>query len=1105
MPIYIVTAYLVAHVVATVILIDLIAYIWQRRAYPAATGFALVTLSVMGVIISVGLSIVSQTPQSAGFWLWTVRFAFLPLVAPLTLLFVLDYLGYLKRRRRLARRAGWLLFLIPAVSVALNLTNGAHHLFIRDSTFVRLGSYTVRLGWQPGPWFHIYELYTGLLFLIAAALIARRLLHTSGRLRQQYTALLAGGLLLSGLSAIDSSRLVPSLSLPVSSFGLSVMAVLLARTGRDHLLPDLLTVTCNTLADGTGELVFMLDAADRIVDINLAASRALGRPLEEVRGHSLRELMPQVFEQYPDHSPEGEIAHVEIEIPRSSGGRSYYDLSIFPIRWGEHPTGKVVVLRDITDNKRTARELRKLASAVEYSPSTVVITDSEGRIEYVNPRVTELTGYTPDELIGKTPRLFKSSQTPQAKYVELWETIKSGKTWYGEFVNRKKNGELYWEMASISPITDTEGNITHFVKVAEDITRFKKVEQELIRRQHALHTVIASMPSPLLQVDEDNRLSAFFLPPRFPPVLSLSDASIGQPLEAALPPEMEKAIVPAVSRSRRTGRPDVFSCTVTGEDGTVTYLEGRTSSVQEDGRVLIVLNDVSEQKRVEAALRDSEARLRAFIAALPDLAFIYNEDGYYVDILSPHSKDLYRPAEELSRRRVHEVLPEDAARLIHQAIRQTTASGRSQIVQYSLDLPSGRQWFEGRTALLSPPTDSTPALVVLVARNITRHKQAEETLRLQNMYLAALHETALDLARQTGQTDLLSTILVHVNNLMGVSHSVLYVVDPVQNVLVQAVGLGRYASDTGARSRRGEGASGRAWESGQMVYVADYQTYPDRQPGYEWLRTSISVPLHVAEEVVGILGIGFEEVVELSRTQLDLLERLGSLAALALYNTRLFEQTQKLAALEERQRLARDLHDAVSQTLFSTSIIAEMTLRDLRAGGDTVNVRQRVEQLLMLTRGAQAEMRTLLLELRPEALKETSLPDLLRQLCTAFTGRTGIPVALNLGPGNRPPCRNDIKIPLYRIAQEALNNIDKHARATEVTLTLQIEGDSIYLEIKDNGRGFDTTKSATGRLGLRGLRERADAIGATLTIDSAPGEGTRVAVRLQGVEEGNSV
>jgi PAS domain S-box-containing protein len=131
---------------------------------------------------------------------------------------------------------------------------------------------------------------------------------------------------------------------------------------------------------------------------------------------------------------------------------------------------------DITERKRTEEKLRELSRAVEQSPASIVITDRAGDIEYANPKFIEITGYTLAEVLGKNPRILKSGDKSPEAYRELWETITAGNEWRGEFLNKKKNGELYWESASISPIRDPAGRITHYVAVKEDITARKQAE-----------------------------------------------------------------------------------------------------------------------------------------------------------------------------------------------------------------------------------------------------------------------------------------------------------------------------------------------------------------------------------------------------------------------------------------------------------------------------------------------------------------------------------------------------------------------------------------------------------------------------------------------------
>jgi signal transduction histidine kinase len=203
------------------------------------------------------------------------------------------------------------------------------------------------------------------------------------------------------------------------------------------------------------------------------------------------------------------------------------------------------------------------------------------------------------------------------------------------------------------------------------------------------------------------------------------------------------------------------------------------------------------------------------------------------------------------------------------------------------------------------------------------------------------------------------------------------------------------------------------------------------------------------------------------------------------------------AVAAERSRLARDLHDAVTQTLFSASIISEAlpALWDM----DEAEGRRRLEELRKLNRGALAEMRTLLLELRPSALLETGLDELLRQLGLAVGGRSGISV--NVIAQGRCTIPEDVHIALYRIAQEALNNVVKHADAQEVTLSLYCLNElddhaplGLELCISDDGCGFDLNTVTPEHLGLGIMRERAQSIGALFELDSQLECGTRITV-----------
>jgi PAS domain S-box-containing protein len=165
------------------------------------------------------------------------------------------------------------------------------------------------------------------------------------------------------------------------------------------------------------------------------------------------------------------------------------------------PAGESVgIYTDITQRRQAEEELRKFSRAVEQSASSVMITDTSGAIEYVNPRFSHLTGYTLDEVVGQNPRILKSGKTASGEYQQLWQVITAGGEWQGEFLNQKKNGELFWVSTSISPIRDTGSDITHFLAIQEDITERKRTE-EALRQQNeylaALHETALGLISRL--------------------------------------------------------------------------------------------------------------------------------------------------------------------------------------------------------------------------------------------------------------------------------------------------------------------------------------------------------------------------------------------------------------------------------------------------------------------------------------------------------------------------------------------------------------------------------------------------------------------------------
>ncbi|MHA2352134.1 MAG: PAS domain S-box protein [Candidatus Thorarchaeota archaeon] len=243
--------------------------------------------------------------------------------------------------------------------------------------------------------------------------------------------------------------------------------------------PDILRMTKRSyrellalLPEGVG----ITDLHENLVFVNEAFAKIVGYDLDELQGMNVFDLVSEeeaeILRRETSERMTGVSSAYELSMKRKDGRPIIVRISAVPRKdENDKVIGTVAVVIDVTKEKLAEQELRKLSRAVEQSPTSVVITDSEGTIEYVNPGFSVLTGYSLQEAVGQNPRILKSELTPKDTHDDLWRTLKEGRAWRGLFVNKKRTGDLYWEDAWISPIFSPEGNITHYVAVKEDITQ----------------------------------------------------------------------------------------------------------------------------------------------------------------------------------------------------------------------------------------------------------------------------------------------------------------------------------------------------------------------------------------------------------------------------------------------------------------------------------------------------------------------------------------------------------------------------------------------------------------------------------------------------------
>ena len=382
--------------------------------------------------------------------------------------------------------------------------------------------------------------------------------------------------------------------------------------------------------------------------------------------------------------------------------------------------------------------------------------------------------------------------------------------------------------------------------------------------------------------------------------------------------------------------------------------------------------------------------------------------------------------------------------------------------------------------------------------------------------LSTLNTISASVSQSLNLEEVLCTALEETLSALGLRSGLAYRLVEDEAGQAEGAGDGAYLGLVAQRGLSGVGV-GRIGAIARLPLAARPAaavTGPTVQPRSDWpesdlqawaaaegWQAAISLPLAAKGRLLGTMELGipagglYMPPVRgpLSDEELSMLAAIGQQTGVALENARLYRQAEQSAVAAERNRLARELHDSVTQTLFAANIIAGVlpALWERNPAGG----RRRLEELRTLTQGALAEMRTLLLELRPAKLTETPLGELLQQLAAAATLRAGAPIQVEVRGQARLP--GNVQIAFYRIAQEALNNLAKYAGASQATVFLSAErgeGSSVHasLTVADDGCGFDPAEVAGNHLGLGIMAERAAAIGAQLCIDSEPGSGTRV-------------
>jgi len=802
------------------------------------------------------------------------------------------------------------------------------------------------------------------------------------------------------------------------------------------------------------------------------------------------------------------------------------------------------------------RQLNLLEILFDRMPMGIVILDRDLRIRRFNPTWAEFVErYSPVSASQVVPGAHFFDLAPDIEDVTMpvFQRVLAGETVYQKAFCLESGGIVsYWD-AVLTPLVD-DGEVVGIVHVTIDVTERRRMVEALRESEAKFRLLFEKSPDAMLLLDGDvfvdcNQAAVEMMGcSNKEELLSLHPYDISPERQPDGRLSVEKARE-LIDRAHREGslRFEWVHRRMDGENFPVEVL--LTAIPLHNRQILHVsLRDISDRKRAEEALQEAyrtleqrvEERTRELSTLLevshniastlelePLLGLILDQLRAVVDytgatVMTLEGENLvilaYRGAipreealqwqfpleraqvnREVIRRREPVIIPNVRGDTPLARAFQETAGGELETtfgyIRSWMGVPlmarervigmltldhSEPDYYSSRQAKLAMAFADQAALAIENARLFEETRQRlAESQSLQRVTTALLQKLALG--------EVLEIVCTEAQRLTGAQGSSVFLLEDGEWLQV-AFSTGS-AAPTFERMPVVGSLTGIAVCEGRPILSNDPANEPRTYRGGEEPTALLAVPLCVEGVAIGALAVvnkpgGFAE------EDLRVISLFADQAAMAIENARLYEQARELATVRERQRLARELHDAVTQTLFSASLIAEVLPRLWER--DPEEARRRLEELRQLTRGALAEMRTLLLELRPATLTEIPLGDLLRQLAEAITGRARVPVAVEV----EGECllRPDVQVALYRIAQEALNNVAKHAGASQATVSLRCLPDRVILRIADNGCGFDPEIVSPEHLGLSIMRERAEATGAVLTMRSEIGQGTEVVV-----------
>ena len=748
-----------------------------------------------------------------------------------------------------------------------------------------------------------------------------------------------------------------------------------------------------------------------------------------------------------------------------------------------HLSGGVAVFRDITAAKRTDEALRdsqeRYRLLVTKASDIIYRTDASGRFTFVNPVAMRIMKYTEPELLGRRfIELIHPDHQPAAERFYGRQFIRKQPSTYYEFLALAKDGSEVWIGQNVQVLLE-EGTVVGFQAVARDITDRKRAEEARLESEERLRSIVQSTGDAIILMDTRGQV-AFWNSGAEKIFGYTAEQMLGQPVTRIIPQRFREAHQRGVERVAAAGRltlqADMFELIGLRKDGTEFPLEFSLAAWTAKSTLFItgIIRDISDRRQAESALRDSEERFRAIMDNSPALIFIKDLAGRYLQANRQFEIISHLSHEDLVGKTDEEVFPPEQAAVFRGNDRKVLEAGAPMRFEESALHDDG---LHTSIVVKFPLRNAQNRCYALcgIATDITDRKRAEEARQQlakdRLLLLESTGEGIYGIDRQ-GRCTFINSAAAR---MLGSLPEALLGQDMHERIHHSFPDSTTYPRATCRIQKTLEGGKGCKVDD-EVYWRKDGTAFPVEYSSF---------PIIEDNQIIGAVVVF-----------LDITERKRAEQQLTLSHDQLRKLTARLESVREEERIliAREIHDELGQAL--TGVKLELCLLHDQIAEVSPMMRKKLESISTLVDGTIQSVQRIATELRPVVLDQLGLIPAIEWQAHEFQARTGIQCTLDVYL-RAVTLSHAGSTAMFRIFQEILTNVARHAQASVVHITLQEQAGSLVLDVRDNGRGVTDAELADPHsLGLVGMRERALLLGGETIFTGSPGTGTAVRVRI---------